>query len=230
MQTLASGGRLPGLWVGSGRRPSPSKHLRTSEFSSSSAKNQLVRSWTASALRQIGPAAEPAVPALVKALGDPDPEVQISAAEALGRIGPAAEPAVPALIEALGDPDADVQRTASETLGRIGLAAKAAVPALINALGSADPGVRRDAARAMAEIAAALYDASATEALSLLREARDLLQTHPDPDVIEYAAPIRRTIEYLELHQWEEIRKEVLGWVNAHPYFTFIVGAVRFGV
>ncbi len=48
----------------------------------------------------MGPAAEPAVPALVRALGDRDPAVRQWSAKALGNIGPAAEEAVPALVEA----------------------------------------------------------------------------------------------------------------------------------
>jgi HEAT repeat protein len=52
------------------------------------------------ALESMGPAASPAVPALVKALGDADGNVRLWAAKALGAIGAGAREAVPALAAA----------------------------------------------------------------------------------------------------------------------------------
>ena len=52
------------------------------------------------ALDNMGPLAAPAVPALIRALRDPDAKVRPWAARALGSIGPAAEAAVPALQKA----------------------------------------------------------------------------------------------------------------------------------
>jgi HEAT repeat protein len=79
----------------------------------------------------LGPAAAPAVPALIALLRADDPELRQEAVRALGRIGPGAAPAVPALIELLEGPD---DRLAAEALGQIGPAAAAAGPALLRML------------------------------------------------------------------------------------------------
>src|SRR5215213_5627446 len=55
-------------------------------------------------LAKLGPAAAPAVPALVDALKSPDQLVKQNAALALGDVGPEARAAVPALTVALTDP------------------------------------------------------------------------------------------------------------------------------
>lgn len=71
--------------------------------------------WEAAqALGQIG---EPAIPALIKALGDESTTVKSYAGMALGQIG---EPAVPALLEALGDESLDVRSYALLALTQIG--------------------------------------------------------------------------------------------------------------
>jgi HEAT repeat protein len=59
-----------------------------------------MRVSTAMALESIGPDAAPAVPALVRALKDPEGLVRQRAAIALGSIGPGARDALPALKEA----------------------------------------------------------------------------------------------------------------------------------
>jgi HEAT repeat protein len=61
-----------------------------------------------------------AVPALIKALKDPDSVVHSYAARALGKIGPGAKPAIAALKEALQDSDPDVDDNAAEALAEIG--------------------------------------------------------------------------------------------------------------
>ena len=111
-----------------------------------------------------GAAGAPAVPALIKALGDWEDwwsdedwwidedcwsdNVRAAAAEALGAIG---DPqAVPALIQALGDSDSAVRRAAAEALGKLG--DPQAIPALIQALGDSDRDVRRAAAEALGAI------------------------------------------------------------------------------
>ncbi|MCM8774366.1 MAG: HEAT repeat domain-containing protein, partial [Candidatus Omnitrophica bacterium] len=89
----------------------------------------------------------PAVPALIKALGDENWSVRESAAKALGEIK---DPrAVPSLIKALGDGDSDVRNSAAEALVKIG---SPAVPALIEALGDGIWYVRSSAAKALGEI------------------------------------------------------------------------------
>ena len=82
-------------------------------------------------LEWIGPAAAPAVPALIVALKDENWGVRSPAAWALGKIGPAAAPAIPALIAALKDENRNVGVSAAWALEQIG---PAAIPALIAAL------------------------------------------------------------------------------------------------
>jgi HEAT repeat protein len=114
--------------------------------------NKTARSDAAGTLGiSLGAAAEPAVPALIRALWDQDNGVRDKAAEALGRIGPAARAAVPALIVALktpGDDDAAYSSTA-EALGLIGPAAKEAAPFLKEKLQHPDGYVRVCAALAL---------------------------------------------------------------------------------
>ncbi len=86
---------------------------------------------TIDALASIG---EPAVPALVAVLKDPDPLLRQNAARALARMGPAAEPAMSELIAALQDNDAGVRKFATRALGEIGPPASKAVPALVKEL------------------------------------------------------------------------------------------------
>jgi hypothetical protein len=69
-------------------------------------------------MRVLDPFAE-SVPALVRALNDPEANVRTSAADALERIGPSAAEAVPALIAALNDDDARVRRSAAGALAKI---------------------------------------------------------------------------------------------------------------
>lgn len=62
------------------------------------------RYFAAAALGEIGPDAEAAVPALIEALADADPELRSGGLEALGRIARRAELCLPALRAALRDP------------------------------------------------------------------------------------------------------------------------------
>ena len=96
-----------------------------------------VRRNAAEELSRLGPAARPAVPALVRAAVDVEEPVRKSAASALEKIdpdwpaGPEAEHAAPALVKALGSRFTDVWQTASFLLGRIG---RPAIPPLLDAL------------------------------------------------------------------------------------------------
>lgn len=89
---------------------------------------------------------------LIKALGDSNRWVRISAAVALGQIGPEAKEAVPSLIKALGDSDPGMRYRAAEALGKIGSEAKEAIPALLKALGDNEPEVCMVADSAIAKI------------------------------------------------------------------------------
>jgi HEAT repeat protein len=66
--------------------------------------NSRMRWEAARTLGKIGPAAKPAVSALIQATMDHDALVREHAAEALGDIGPEAAEGIPALIVALEDP------------------------------------------------------------------------------------------------------------------------------
>lgn len=86
---------------------------------------------------------EPAVCALVGALGDKDASVRAAAAWALGAMGEEAGRAVPALIEALKDDAGTVREKAAIALGDIGREARQAQQALEEVFASdPDPTVR----------------------------------------------------------------------------------------
>jgi HEAT repeat protein len=87
----------------------------------------------------LGPAAKPAVPALVRCLGDADPEVRCLAAHCLGLIGPEAQDAVPELTAYLRRTltlntgsiwDENERYAAAFALCQIGPAARPAIPEL----------------------------------------------------------------------------------------------------
>jgi hypothetical protein len=112
-------------------------------------------SWPARQLadwvfRSGGRTAAAAVPALIVALAESDPEGRQLSAAALAKLGPLAADAAPALGRALRDPDATVRYRAVEALGRIGPEAMVARPALVLTLGDPDPRVRQ-AARELLE-------------------------------------------------------------------------------
>lgn len=90
----------------------------------------VLRGLAAIALRDMGRAALPALPALIAALKDGDQNVRLMSANAIGAIGQDARDAVPALIAAGSAKDEHVQvlRSYATALGRIGK--PAAVPAI----------------------------------------------------------------------------------------------------
>jgi HEAT repeat protein len=65
------------------------------------------------------PAAEPAIPALLTLVRDPEEGPRYTSCIALGGIGPAASPALPALREALKDPSMYVRGFARRAIERI---------------------------------------------------------------------------------------------------------------
>ncbi len=90
------------------------------------------------AVRQLVEMGEPAVPALIEALKDPEARVRNAAASALWSLGPKARSAVPTLAAALADSDDGVRLGAVMALESVGPDAAAAVPALSRA-GAAGP-------------------------------------------------------------------------------------------
>lgn len=79
--------------------PEPVSHERPLSEWMAELKAQAPSSRNAAAyeIASMGPAAAPAVPALIEALDDPDAAVRFPVTVALGEIGPAAEAAVPRL-------------------------------------------------------------------------------------------------------------------------------------
>lgn len=98
----------------------------------------------------LGPAAAPAVPALLDLLDQKRSIFRNQVIDVLGEIGPAAKPAAPRLISLLEDPNRYTRSSAAGALGKIGPEAKVAVPALQNHLDDKDASVRISAASALA--------------------------------------------------------------------------------
>jgi len=77
------------------------------------------RNNAAYSIARMGPAAKAAVPALIRALKDPEAAVRFPVCIALREIGPEAREAVPALTEALEDRSDDVAAMARRALIKI---------------------------------------------------------------------------------------------------------------
>ena len=105
------------------------------------------------ALAQIGSAAGPAVPALMRVLrGETLPvysSAYSSAVQALAAIGPAAAPEV---VKLVGGPDERVRRRAVGVFKKLGHRGAGAVPELADFLGRPDPALRAAAAEALSHI------------------------------------------------------------------------------
>ena len=107
------------------RRPSASwpkrrRRPRSRSGEALASPDVAVRREAAKALARVGRGAEPALRALLAALGDKDKTVRAQAARALGRIGPPARAAVPALTAMSRDSDVIVSREARAALESIG--------------------------------------------------------------------------------------------------------------
>lgn len=126
--------------------------------------SEVIRRHAAIALTRIGPAAHPAIPALVREIkkpyekaGEEDPDrvwvrahmVKLHAGMALGRIGPRA---VPELVKLLEDPDDGVREMALHAFPYVG---KEALPRLAELLRDPNVVTRRSAAQAVGSFGAA---------------------------------------------------------------------------
>lgn len=122
-------------------------------------------------LGEIGPAAKPAVPALLAlARTSSDSYVTTTASGALPTIDLSAAREVMAQHRAaLDDADPQIRRNAAGTLGALGPLAKPAVPALLKALGDSDDLVRDRATRALGQIGIPSKDVT----VGLLRSLHD---------------------------------------------------------
>ncbi len=96
---------------------------------------EVVRFHAAIALGDLGCAARPSVPALIRtALWDENPAVRVEAAVALWKIDRKGPLVIPALIKALANNNEFICWMAADGLGQIGPEARQAVPALQQAL------------------------------------------------------------------------------------------------
>ncbi|MDM9384507.1 HEAT repeat domain-containing protein [Chlorogloeopsis sp. ULAP01] len=94
-------------------------------------KNPQQRSTAVDYLASVG---KPAVPALIKALQDTNPQMRAGAAMTLGKIGPAASEAAIVLMRTIGDKDPTVRSYVVQAIEKIGR--KAYIPYFITALNS----------------------------------------------------------------------------------------------
>ncbi len=116
-------------------------------------------------LEELGPAAKPALPALIDVVENKDNDdlTRSLAADAIGKIGPAATDAVPTLIRVARDEDnqEDLRCSALLSLGHVGESAREATPHLIEIMG--EPldfdMVRWNAAEALPKIGASADEA-----------------------------------------------------------------------
>jgi HEAT repeat protein len=113
------------------------------------------REAAANALVAIGPAAEQAIPALIKSTASTNSDVRAFALYTLGRMAIESDLVDPVLIRGLHDPVRQVRYDAAfglSSLSFMGGNAKPAVPALLDALQDTDLGVRCGAAQALGHI------------------------------------------------------------------------------
>jgi HEAT repeat protein len=116
-----------------------------------------IRSAAVSALLEVGPAAEAAVPALIEALDDKP--LRLEVLFALKKMGPTARPAVPALITLLKTATGYDRLNAAEALWQIDQDVDVVVPALLESLKHPFLPIRRDAANALGAIGPRASDA-----------------------------------------------------------------------
>ena len=108
--------------------PSPQDVMREFRFAPASIAEMILdlnrpfseaRYAAARALARQGPAAQPAVPALIRALNDSSEMVRIASIRALGAIGPAASNALPLLRPMLDDQSSFIQAAANHAIPHI---------------------------------------------------------------------------------------------------------------
>jgi hypothetical protein len=90
-------------------------------------------------LGRIGPASEPAIPTLLRAISNTNRVVRCNVIFALGRIHAQPKLVVPVLAKCLNDPDLSVRVSAVQALGAFGHDAQMAVPALLELRRKAAP-------------------------------------------------------------------------------------------
>jgi len=112
------------------------------------------RQTTASSLGVFGPAAQSAIPALVRGLADKNPFVRSATVQALGNIHSQPEIVVPALAKCLSDTDMLVRGNAAFGLAAFGQEAQPAAPALLRATKDTNEFVRVEVFWALSQVRA----------------------------------------------------------------------------
>ena len=116
-------------------------------------RNNNARTFAMSAIETIGTNAEPAIPALLDCLREPDQHVAGCAASTLGSLQLRSDLVVPALKEVLQDERSLLQLFVINALARFGPEAREACPLLVRFLDSPDNHVRSIATNALTQIA-----------------------------------------------------------------------------
>jgi HEAT repeat protein len=114
--------------------------------------SETTRFWAVNVLGDMGPAAKPALPALINAVHDPSKMVRKRVVWALVCIDPKGQEVLVYLYQATKDESADVRTTTVEMIGKLGRNAEPAVPELERLLKDEAAEVRRTAAWALGEI------------------------------------------------------------------------------
>jgi HEAT repeat protein len=107
---------------------------------------------TASALGNIGPSAEEAIPSLLTLLSGKGPYEKAWACYALAKIHRKLDEVVPALMKSATDQDPNVRMAAITALGQLGTDSKLAIPVLIASIKDSHKGVKNAAAKAILKI------------------------------------------------------------------------------
>jgi HEAT repeat protein len=110
------------------------------------------RTYACGELRELGPLAKPAIPALIRALNCGDLYVEREAPRSLGAMGEEAREAVPALIANLKKTNRDAGWFSAEALGDIGEPALFAIPDLETAASSDCDSMVESATKALARL------------------------------------------------------------------------------
>jgi hypothetical protein len=127
-------------------------------------RSEFSKSAAAHSLAFIGPAANKAIPVLLKDVNNRDAVVRVNAISALGGIQSAPQAVVPPLVLSLQDSDEWVRSVTCRSLAKFRQDAALAVPALVALLGDRSWRVRDSAVFALGEIG--LNSRAVTEALT----------------------------------------------------------------
>lgn len=93
-----------------------------------------------------------ALPILLQALNQKEPEIKFFTVKALGALGAEPERTIPALVSCLSDSGPSIRRIAADAIGKYGAAGKPAIPALLRNLHDPSQNVRRATAMALSQV------------------------------------------------------------------------------